>query len=851
MAKKNKRVDIKPPVSPKSPVLAHDAKKSLFAVLFLALGAISFLGLCKSAGPVGDWFNYYLTLGLGFGKWFFPLFMAAIAVFLFGSRKFHIKKIHYLALFLLFLTVQCLLHFFIPQADWKQAMTDGYGGGWLGYFLTAGIQKFLGFAGGLVVLVGLFFAALILLFNTTLSQLIGYESWFGAIGRFFAALWSNFLLWQEQRAEARDIRAIEREAAREASRAEELAAEKIMPVEIDKSAPVPVSAPGEIVFTKKKIGKEVKETKAESGIKEKSLAKNWKSKPIRIDVPLDLLSAQKNQGQGGDITHNQALISRTLENFGINVEMGETSVGPTVTQYTFKPAEGIKLSRITALSNDLSLALAAHPIRIEAPIPGKALVGIEVPNKIKATVGLREILEDKEFKQRKNNMLIALGKDVAGANWLYDLTRMPHLLVAGATNSGKSVCLNAIIVSLLYQNSPEDMRFIMVDPKRVELPIYNGIPHLLTPVITEVNKTINALKWCLNEMDRRYDILNKAGKKNIQNYNEQSGEKMAYIIFVVDELADLMVTSAKDIEGSIIRLTQMARAVGIHLILSTQRPSVDVITGLIKANTPARVAFAVASAVDSKTILDVSGAEKLLGKGDMLFSTAELSKPKRIQGAYVSDEEITRITNFIRTVGGEPQYIEGVTERQKVAGNAGIGLDGTTGDEDELMNEAKEIIIGMGRASTSMLQRRLRIGYGRAASILDMLEEAGIIGPVNGARPREVLITKEQFERQQNSGGGVSAMPVHNRAEASAPDAFLGGDIKPSEEGNDDTLDFEGDDEPEESLEPEEEPEDEKIEDEFEDAEPKIDQPKLEPKQNPVAPHKPTPEEEEEMFFAR
>ncbi|PKM87260.1 hypothetical protein CVU83_03205, partial [Candidatus Falkowbacteria bacterium HGW-Falkowbacteria-2] len=336
---------------------------------------------------------------------------------------------------------------------------------------------------------------------------------------------------------------------------------------------------------------------------------------------------------------------------------------------------------------------------------------------------------------------------------------------------------------------PDDLRFIMVDPKRVELPAYNGIPHLLTPVITEVSKTINALKWCLNEMDRRYDVLNKAGKKNIQSFNaDKPSEKLPYIIFIIDELADFMMTSGKEMEAAIIRLAQMSRAVGIHLILATQRPSVDVITGLIKANVPARIAFSVTSLVDSKTILDMSGAEKLLGQGDMLLTTAELSKPKRIQGAYVSDQEINDIISFIKEKSGEADYLEGVTDRQKVGGNAGVGMDGTHGDEDELMSEAQEIIIKAGKASTSLLQRRLSIGYGRAAKILDMLEEAGVIGPANGSKPREILLSREEFENMQSQG--MSGLPVHRRSEAQAPGSYLGDD-----EGDDGTLAFSGDEE--------------------------------------------------------
>jgi S-DNA-T family DNA segregation ATPase FtsK/SpoIIIE len=442
--------------------------------------------------------------------------------------------------------------------------------------------------------------------------------------------------------------------------------------------------------------------------------------------------------------------------------------------------EGVKLSKVTALSNDLSLALAAHPIRIEAPIPGRSLVGIEVPNKTKAMVGLKAMLKSEKFAKRKTNLLMALGEDVTGGTWFYDISKMPHLLVAGATNSGKSVCLNSIIISLLYQNNPDDLRFIMVDPKRVELPIYNGIPHLLTPVITEVSKTINALKWCLNEMDRRFDTLQKYKKKNIASYNElmtaKGKDKMPCIIFIIDELADLMVAASKDIEGSIIRLAQMARAVGIHLILATQRPSVDVITGLIKANIPARIAFSVTSAIDSKTILDTAGAEKLLGQGDMLISTPDTSRPKRLQGAFVSDREIKNICDYIKEKSGEADYLEDVTERQQVKGMGGVGLDGSKGDEDELLEEAKEMVINMGKASTSMLQRRLRIGYGRAASILDNLEDNGIIGPSNGSKPREVLVSKEQYEALLDQG--ISGVSLHNKEESEAPDNYLNNGIE-------------------------------------------------------------------------
>jgi S-DNA-T family DNA segregation ATPase FtsK/SpoIIIE len=500
------------------------------------------------------------------------------------------------------------------------------------------------------------------------------------------------------------------------------------------------------------------------------------------------LDINNSKATSGDIKTNQMIIQRTLENFGIPVEMAETKVGPTVTQYTFKPADGVKVSKITVLNNDLSLALAAHPLRIEAPIPGKALVGIEVPNKTKAMVGLKEILEDKGFGERKTNLTIALGKDVSGLACFYDITKMPHLLVAGATNSGKSVCLNSIIVSLLYQNNPENLRFIMVDPKRVELTVYDGIPHLMTPVITKVDKTINALRWCLNEMDRRFDVLQNFKKRNIQEYNKSSKEKMPYIVFIVDELADLMVTAGRDIETSVIRLAQMARAVGIHLILATQRPSVDVITGLIKANMPTRIAFSVASGVDSKTILDSLGAEKLLGKGDMLFQSPEIAKPRRIQGAFVSDGEIHKIVSYIKEKAGDFEFVEGVTEPQRVRGMAGVGMEGGEEQGDDLAIDAARVIVESGKASATFLQRKLSVGYARAAKILDILEEQGVVGPANGSKPREIMMSAEQYHDNLNNPAPGAAL--HNSEEAEAPEEFLPGGNSLGEAPDDDSTVF-------------------------------------------------------------
>lgn len=744
MSKKNKKRNI---VEDNIPLETDNrVRMSVIALIIFVLGVISLLALFSLSGRFGSFLNKILSLGFGWGKWCWPLFLIILSIAIYKGKRFFSKKVNYIGLSFLFLCVVTLFHFFFKTSIAKIKVVDGFGGGYLGYYLSTFFQNIFGFWGGLIIVLAILTVAVILLFNITLSDLVGSKS---LLFKFFHAIVSLFKK-DENYEEDNDY---DEEKEDDINTVEPIS-------ELDKEQG--------ILFSKKNINTDNSfEDKKEISSKEI----NWKTKKIKIDLPLDLLSDKIDKATSGDIENNILIIQRTLENFGISVEMGEVNVGPTVTQYTFKPSEGIKVSRITTLNNDLSLALAAHPVRIEAPIPGRSLIGIEVPNKTKAIVGLRESLESKDFKLRQSNLMVALGKDVSGRSIIYDIAKMPHLLVAGATNSGKSVCLNTIIISLLYQNNPDSLRFIMVDPKRVEFPVYNGIPHLLTPVITEVNKTVNALRWCLNEMDRRYEILNQAGKKNIQTYNQTSKDKLPYIIFIIDELADLMVAASKDIEGSVIRLTQMSRAVGIHLILATQRPSVDVITGLIKANTPARIAFSVASAIDSKTILDSSGAEKLLGRGDMLFSTAELSKPRRIQGAFVTDDEILSIVNYIKEKYGSADYLEGITERQKVAGVGGVGLDGIMGDEDELMAEAKEIIIAAGKASTSLLQRRLRIGYSRAASILDMLEEAGIISPSNGSKPREILISREQYENSLSNQ--TASMPVHNRQDSQAPDNYL------------------------------------------------------------------------------
>lgn len=457
---------------------------------------------------------------------------------------------------------------------------------------------------------------------------------------------------------------------------------------------------------------------------------------------ITLLNQKQDKADAGDVEGNAQTIHDTFQNFNIEVEMEGANIGPRITQYTLKPPTGVKLTKITALENNLSLDLAAHSIRMEAPIPGKRAVGIEVPNVKPAIVRLSSILQSRDWAEVSGPLGFAIGKDIAGKPVVADLDKMPHLLVAGQTGSGKSVMINTLITSLLYRNTPSDLKLILVDPKRVELTPYNDIPHLLTPVITEPERCISALKWAIAEMERRYKALAEVGKRNIVEYNTLKKEEgMPYIVIVIDELAELMMIAARDVEALIVRIAQKARAVGIHLVLATQRPSVDVITGLIKANVPARIAFAVPSQVDSRTMIDQIGAEKLLGQGDMLLLTADMPKPKRVQAAFIGEDETSKVTDFIREQRA-PQYDDEIISQPVQIGKGGVVAPTDFDDADEpIYQDAVRVVIEGGKASTSLLQRRLRIGYGKAARLIETMEEQGIVGPADGPRPREVLVT--------------------------------------------------------------------------------------------------------------
>ena len=737
--------------------LSDETKKGVAVIVFLVLFFISLLSLFNVAGVVGQYIDKFLVFIFGVIAYFVPVAFLLVAIALYRQpieteRPNHFYFRTYFGAILLAGSFAGLIHiFYMRQGISAFALVaQNKGGGYLGALFAYPFFSLTGFWAALVFLLALMVIGLLIAFDVSLNDLLPSRSGEqqeergknGKVNYEVAPIKINGMAKSGFISE----KVQDRNKALDAQEKVEEKALRPAPAPIDKS-------------------KEKPDVSILSGADNKMIdmkaivlddRKDWKLPPF------DLLEDAKNTVDSGNIEVNVSIIQKTLSDFGIEVEMGEVNVGPTVTQYTLRPAVGVKLAQIAALQNDLALVLSAQSLRMELPIPGKSLVGIEIPNKTTAIVRLREVLQTENFVKHPSKLAFALGRDVAGHPMVADLARMPHLLIAGATGSGKSVAMNSFLISLLYKNTPQDVKFIVIDPKRVEMNLYNGIPHLLTPVVTEHEKAVNALKWAVAEMDRRYKLLAEAGKRNIAEFNETSLVKLHYIVIVVDELADLMAVAQNEVEATIVRLSQMARAIGIHLVLATQRPSVEIITGLIKANITSRIAFAVASQIDSRTILDSSGAEKLLGNGDMLFVTADTQKPRRIQGTYVGEKEVNKVADFFKKQTGAVIYNEEILEKPKH--NSGIpGWGGGDDGGDELLAEAENVVRQAGKASASLLQRRLRVGYARAARLLDLLEERGIIGPGDGAKPREVYATGEMAsvadQDYQNYSGPNSEVP--------------------------------------------------------------------------------------------
>ena len=699
---------------------------SIILIAFSLLYIFAFIFTDKM-GIVGKIIVQTATRNIGLGAYLFPILLLFLGIFIFFNYKppnpYH-KLFGISFLFIIFL-VFIHLKLLLLDNPYPLAM-KGAGGGLLGYYFANSLYLYFGIKGAYLVLISL--SLLSALFITEIS----YFYIFSNLGNKTKKIFNN--IYNISKNIGTKISKISRHKEEPDYKEYE---EDEMPKRIFK-----------IKRTRKK------EKKLEE---EKMLDRDYKesNQEPKVDIyqvpPLSLLSdsyAEDKTDIKLNIEENVKTLEKTFTNFGIDAKVVGVIHGPTVTRYEIHPAPGVKISKITNLSNDIALSFAVASVRIEAPIPGKNAVGIEVPNRKRINVYLKEILQSSEFQNGKHKIPIALGIDIGGKPIIADLTELPHLLIAGATGSGKSVCINNIILSILYKLNPETVKFIMIDPKRVELNVYNGIPHLLIPIVTDASQAIKVLNWSISEMEKRFKIFAEAGVRNLDGYNEyvinmnNDTEPLPYIIIVIDELADLMLSSPVKAEESLCRLAQMTRATGIHLIIATQRPSVDIITGSIKVNFPSRIAFAVSTQVDSRTILDVNGAEKLLGNGDMLFSPVGVSKPIRAQGAFVVEKEIRNVVSYLMKHSPSPEYEQEVLEYKK---SKGLMQETEEEEEDELFNDAVSIIINSKQASISILQRKLRIGYTRAARLIDVMEKKRIVGPYDGRNPRKILISNEEY----------------------------------------------------------------------------------------------------------
>ena len=717
----------KKPATKKNPARAANKdseQSSLFRQLVRQalplLGLLFSLFLIAGRFDFGGWLpvhTYQVAAWvLGWTAWTaLPVVIVYLSVLKIRKGADKIVWLRWLAVIVFLLSLAGLLHVFLDTDNARSLATDGQWGGHLGYALTQILGYVLNPLMAFLVLLSINLICLLSLANL---------SWKG-IFKFFKGL------WPKPSEASHDLKAKPSGTNVKTAKKAEFKLHKGVPIET-------ASTKNAVTFIEPST-KNALVVAADP---------NWEFPGI------SLLNQKQDKADAGDIQANAETIRDTLANFNIDVEMEGANIGPRVTQYTLKPPSGIKLAKIVGLESNISLDLAASSIRIEAPIPGKRAVGIEVPNKKAATVRLSSLLASEEWQKTKpGGLAFCIGKDISGLPEIAYLDRMPHLLLAGQTGSGKSVGINVLLTSLLYRNSPSDLKLILVDPKQVELGPYNHIPHLLTPVINSPEKCISALKWTVAEMERRLKTFAAAGKRNIAEYNSLKDQPiMPFVVLVIDELADLMMVASRDVETLIVRVAQKARAAGIHLVLATQRPSVDVITGLIKANVPARMAFTTASQVDSRTILDQIGAEKLLGLGDILFINSNLPKPKRLQGAFISDEETKRVCQFLREQREVVYDSEVVSQQVSLSGGRGQLLESFDSAEadDELFNQAIEVVVQAGKASTSLLQRRLRVGYARAARLIESLEEQGIVGPADGSRPREVLKTSAGAEGEDS-----------------------------------------------------------------------------------------------------
>lgn len=730
----------------------------------------------NQSGIMGQQISSILSGVMGFIKYIVPIGTFLIAIYKLCNKKedAYIKLFQYA---LLLVCVAIFMHIVYLPKDveqfsngfldtvtraYEQGKTDDKVGGVIGAIGAIPLTKLLGKVGASILVLGVELILIILIFNINPIEEIRVR----LAEREERKLAEEKERIKEERKKPTVMKVEENEDKKETRREKRLR-------EKEEQRRAALELDDQITINLNDDGKSSKKKASEGYIEENLFKKEQEQKQEKVKEvlqlehaltvedehyefpPVQLLSeGEKKSVKGGKkaVTDTAAKLQKTLYSFGVSAKVENVSVGPAITRYELKPAEGVRVSKIANLADDIALNLAAETIRIEAPIPGKQAVGIEIPNKENEIVHLRDIIDCSKFIEHKSKLAFALGEDVAGEEVVTDIAKMPHVLIAGATGSGKSVCINTLIASIIYKAKPSEVKLVMVDPKVVELSVYNGIPHLLIPVVTDPKKAAGALAWAVQEMENRYSLFASKNVRDIKGYNEEldkegSTEKLPQIVIIIDELADLMMVSSKEVEDSICRLAQKARAAGMHLVIATQRPSVDVITGIIKANIPSRISFAVSSQVDSRTILDMAGAEKLLGKGDMLFYPAGAAKPTRVQGAFISDKEVEKVVDFVKA-NGEATYNDDILEQIEKANSTDKEIEEQENDDDTdpLLMEAIEVVVETGQASTSFIQRRFKVGYARAGRIIDQMEERGIISGFQGSKPREVLMSKERWQ---------------------------------------------------------------------------------------------------------